>query len=245
MLRDFRTRSSWPLMAGLLLAGAVYAPAQERRTNNRIDVEQYIIDAEISPANSTLAAKAAIRFSPVDDTVNSATFELNNALNVARVVDEQGNNIPTQRNQADSTIRLTFAQPLPKGKPVTLTFEYDGRLTGNEDSPVYGIKFAAIHQDFAYLMYPARWFPVSGYTTDRFAAEMHVTVPAGLYGDRHGHGLAHVGGRQDDVQLSSFRAPSFPGSIAVVKDAPTKVQSDGCHDIGLLPRRRKRRRRRR
>jgi hypothetical protein len=28
-------------------------------------------------------------------------------------------------------------------------------------------------------MYPARWFPVSGYTTDRFAAEMHITVPAG------------------------------------------------------------------
>ena len=28
-------------------------------------------------------------------------------------------------------------------------------------------------------MYPARWFPVSGYTTDRFAAEMHITVPTG------------------------------------------------------------------
>jgi hypothetical protein len=28
-------------------------------------------------------------------------------------------------------------------------------------------------------MYPGRWFPVSGYTTDRFAADMHVTVPAG------------------------------------------------------------------
>ncbi|MEI9975133.1 MAG: hypothetical protein WDO73_25620 [Ignavibacteriota bacterium] len=118
------------MTAALLLAGALQAPAQERRTNNRIDVEQYTIDAEIVPANSTLAAKAAIRFSPVDDTVTTATFELNNALNIARVLDEQGNNIPTQRNQADSTIRLTFAQPLPKGKPVTITFEYDGRLTG-------------------------------------------------------------------------------------------------------------------
>jgi len=57
-------------------------------------------------------------------------------------------------------------------------FFYDGRLTGQEDSP-------SMHQvrghpsDFAYLMYPARWFPVSGYTTDRFAADVRVTVPAG------------------------------------------------------------------
>ena len=76
-------------------------------------------------------------------------------------------------------MRLSFDQPLPKGKPVTVTFSYDGQLTGNEDSPVYGIKFAAIHTDYAFLMYPARWFPVNGYTTDRFSAEMRITVPAG------------------------------------------------------------------
>ena len=79
-------------------------------------------------------------------------------------------------------MRLNFDQPLPKGKPVNVTFNYDGRLTGNEDSPVYGIKFAAIHNDYAYLMYPARWFPVSGYTTDRYSAEMNITVATGYKG---------------------------------------------------------------
>ena len=29
-------------------------------------------------------------------------------------------------------------------------------------------------------MYPARWFPVSGYTTDRFAADTNITVPTGF-----------------------------------------------------------------
>jgi tetratricopeptide (TPR) repeat protein len=226
MLRDFRTRSAWPLTASLLLAGALTAPAQERRTNSRIDVEQYTIDAEIAPANSTLAVKAAIRFSPVDDTVSSATFELNNALNIARVLDEQGNNIPTQRNQADSTIRLTFGQPLPKGKPVTITFEYDGRLTGNEESPVYGIKFAAIHSDFAYLMYPGRWFPVSGYTTDRFGADIHVSVPTGYTAIGTGADNQATAGDKTIFNFKFSRA-SFPGSIAVVKDAPAKVQSAG------------------
>jgi hypothetical protein len=213
-------------VAGLLLfAGAQNAPAQERRTN-RIDVEQYTLDAEIAPANSTLAVKAAIRFSPVDDNIGSATFELNNALQIARVVDEQGRQIPTSRNQTDSTIRLTFDQGLPKGKPVTITFEYDGRLTGNEESPVYGIKFAAIHPDFAYLMYPARWFPVSGYTTDRFAAEMHISVPAGYTVVGSGMDSQQTAGDKTTFTFK-FSRSSFPGSIAVVKDAPAKVQSEG------------------
>src|SRR5450432_2705856 len=100
MYRDFRTRSAWPLLAGLLVfAGAHSAPAQERRTNNRTDVEQYTIDAEVTPDKSTLAVKAVIRLSPVDDNVTSATFELNNALNVSRVTDDQGKQIPTSRNQ--------------------------------------------------------------------------------------------------------------------------------------------------
>ncbi len=69
---------------------------------------------------------------------------------------------------------------MQKGKPSALTFIYDGKLTGQEESPVFGIKFAAIHPDFAYLMYPARWFPVNDYTTDRFSSDMKITVPDGL-----------------------------------------------------------------
>ena len=63
------------------------------------------------------------------------------------------------------TVHLNLPQTLQKGKPSALTFIYDGKLTGDEESPVFGIKFAAIHPDFAYLMYPARWFPVNDYTT--------------------------------------------------------------------------------
>ena len=227
MHRDFRTRSIWPILASLLIfAGVQSAPAQERRASARIDVEQYTIDAELTPNSSTLAVKAAIRFLPVDDNVGTATFELNNALNVSRVMDDQGKQIPASRNQTDSTVRLTFDHPLPKGKPVTITFEYDGRLTGNEESPVYGIKFAAIHPDLAYLMYPARWFPVNGYTTDRFAAEMHVSVPAGF--TVLGTGMdTHTTSGDKNVFNFKFARASFPGSIAVVKGQPAKVQAEG------------------
>ena len=156
MYRNLCVRAAAPLAAGLwLFAAAPGAPAQERRA--RIDVEQVAVDADISPATHAISAKAAVRFTPLDDAVSSAVFELNNALNVSRVLDEKGGQIPVSRSQQDFTVRLTFDPPLPKGQPATVTFFYDGKFTGQEDSPVYGLKFAAIQPDFAYLMYPSRW----------------------------------------------------------------------------------------
>ncbi len=217
----FRNRT----LAVLTLALAAYAAqAQDRRS--RIDVEQYTIDAEISPATQSLTAKASVRFMPLDDNITSAAFELNNALNVSRVVDDKGKQIPASRNQQDFTVRLNFEQPLVKGQPVNITFYYDGKLSGQEDSPVYGIKFAAIHPDFAYLMYPARWFPVSGYTTDRFAADLHVTVPMGYAVLGSGNDSKETVGDKTRYQIK-FDRPSFPGSIAIVKGQPARVSSEG------------------
>jgi tetratricopeptide (TPR) repeat protein len=221
MFRNLRISAAAAMAAGLL---AVAAPAQERRS--RIDVERYTIDAEITPEKQFIAVKASVRFTPLDDNVSSAAFELNNALNVSRVLDAQDRQIPASRNQQDSTVRLSFEQPLPKGQPVTITFFYDGRLTGQEDSPVSGIKFAAIHPDFAYLMYPARWFPVSGYTTDRFMADVRVTVPAGYTVLGSGIDSRQAAGDKNVFEFK-FEHPSFPGSIAVVKGDPVKVPSEG------------------
>src|SRR5215472_12660183 len=140
----FRNRTLAAAVAVIAFAAAGWS--QDRRT--RIDVEQYVIDAEVSPNTQSITAKVGVRFVPLDDNVTSASFELNNALNVSRVVDDKGKQIPASRNQQDFTVRLSFEQSLPKGQPVTITFYYDGKLTGQEDSPVYGIKFAAIHPDY-------------------------------------------------------------------------------------------------
>lgn len=212
------------LAAGLLCAGLVQA--QDRRPVSRIDVEQYAIDAEITPNTGTLEAKVGVRFVPVDDNVTSAVFELNNALNVSRVLDEQGRQIQASRSQQDFSIRLNFDTPLPKGRPVNVTFFYDGRLTGKEDSPVYGITFASIQPDLSFLLYPARWFPVSGYTTDRFAASLRLTVPTGYTAVASGSESKQASG---DKTIYDFKydRPSFPGSIALVKGQPARVQSEG------------------
>jgi len=98
---------------------ALLSPSTPRRPDRRarIDIEQYTIEADISPNTQSMTAKATVRFTAIDDNVTSAAFELNNALNVSRVVDASGKQIPASRNQQDFTIRLSFDQPLPKGQP--------------------------------------------------------------------------------------------------------------------------------
>jgi hypothetical protein len=226
MYREFRAFTG-ALAAGALLAIAAFpVAAQERRAGPQIDVQDYTIEAEISPESQSLSAKAVVRFVPLVDSLASATFELNNALNIARVLDGQGKQVAASRNQQDFSIRLAFDPVLAKGQPATVSFYYDGKLSGQEDSPVEGIRFAAIHPDFAFLLYPARWFPVSGYSTDRFAADMRITVPAGY--TVLGSGLDSHQAAGDKIQYEfKFEHPSFPGSIAVVKDQPKKVQAEG------------------
>ncbi|MBV8731479.1 MAG: peptidase M1 [Acidobacteriia bacterium] len=226
MFRNSCPRIRLPLVVGIagIFAGSCVF-AQDRR-GPRLDVDAYAVDVDVSPNTQTLNAKVTMRFVPLDDNFTSATFELNNALNVSRVVDDKGRQIPSSRNQQDFSVRLLFEPPLPKGQPETLTFYYDGHLTGQEDSPVYGIKFAAIHPDFAYFLYPSRWLPVSGYTTDRFAANMRVTVPAGYSVIASGAGVRTPVGDKIAYEYR-FERPSFPANFAVVKGNAVKVQSEG------------------
>ena len=192
----------------------------------RIDVESYVITADINPHTQALAANVQMKFVPLDNDISFISLELNNALNVSRIVDDTGRQIAASRSSQDQSVRVTFPAPLAKGKAATLTFTYDGRLTGEEESPVYGIKFAAIQNDFAYLMYPSRWFPINDYTIDRYTADLHITVPAGFR--VVAAGLEHAEKSGDKMVYSfQYNKPSFPGSIAVVHGDPERINSQG------------------
>jgi len=209
----------------LVLAVAGVALAQERRP--RIEVDSYLIEAEISPATQALAAKARVSFTPQDEGSTAAVFELNNALAVTQVEDAAGRSITHSRFTQDYSVRLNFPEPLPKGVPVTVTIHYEGRLTGREESPIFGIKFASIQNDYAFLLYPARWFPVSGYSADRFSAGLRITVPEGYRVLASGDGKAEPpsGGKQ--AFSFEYARASFPGSLAVVQGEPQRVLSEG------------------
>jgi hypothetical protein len=216
------SRTAVLVLAALAVATAAFP--QERR--NRIDVEHYAIAAEINPADHSLTAEAKVRFVPLDEDIFSVSFELNNALNVSKVIDDSGREVQTSRNRDDFSVRLSFGQALVKGKAVTLTFLYGGVFAGREESPVYGICFAAIHSDYSYLLYPARWFPVSGYTTDRYAADLRITVP-------EGHRVVSSGLEKVEPLAGKSRyifeiaRDGFPGSVGVVSGEPARISFEG------------------
>lgn len=217
------------LLAAAAWAGAaagVPALAQSSRTS-RIDVQDYAGDIRIDPMAQTLAATVTVRFVALD-AASSVSFELNNALALNKVTDDQDHELQASRTQQDMSVRLNLPQPVAKGQTGTLIFSYDGKLTGDEESPVFGIKFAAIHPDFAYLMYPARWFPVNDYTTDRFTADFKVTVPMGY--KVLGSGMQSAESAPDGMTSTrwKFTNASFPGSLAVVKsDSGNTITSGG------------------
>jgi len=74
-----------------------------------------------------------VRATPMEDNQSTATFELNNALGLARVVDGENRQIPVSRSQQEPTLKLSFPYTMSKGKPVTLNFTYDGKFTGQKN----------------------------------------------------------------------------------------------------------------
>ncbi|HEX4228652.1 MAG TPA: M1 family aminopeptidase [Bryobacteraceae bacterium] len=208
----------------LLFAFPISIWAQEN--SPRINIQKYTIDADIDPRTQSIAATVKVNFIPLDNT-NEATFELNNALTVSKVVDDSGTVLGSSRNAQDFTVHVSFPTTLPRGKATDVSFTYEGKLTGNEDSPVYGIKFAALHPDYSYLLYPARWFPVSGYTVDRFQAELRVTTPTGYRVLASGDMKEDQAGNDRTVYIFEYNQSSFPGSLAIVKGDGVKVSSQG------------------
>ena len=127
----------------------------------------------------------------------------------------------TARRRADGRRgdpRDARLRPLFRARPCSWTFEYEGTITGSEDGPIEGLKLAAIQEPISYLLYPARWFPTTGYLTDRFTAEMHIRVPQGMRVFASGsegasHPVTLSNGKPGDQFDFNWTKPGFPGTV--------------------------------
>jgi aminopeptidase N len=143
----------------------------------RLQVDDYQIDAQLQPITHKLTACAKVKFTALEDLA-TATFELNNALRVTKVTDEQGKELQAERVSQDNSVRIALPSGLAKGSSTTLSFDYEGTLQSADDSPVQGLKLAYVGNDISYLLYASRWFPVSNYGIDRFTSTISITAPA-------------------------------------------------------------------
>jgi tetratricopeptide (TPR) repeat protein len=197
----------------LLVASPLFAKRPERQT---LSVAGYTIDAELDPATHHIAAKVAVSFT-APANAELVSFGFHPALRVTKISDDAGKVLTGERS-ADGTIRITPATPFVQGKAVSWTFEYEGTITGSEDGPVEGLKLAAIQEPITYLLYPARWFPMTGYLTNRFTAEMHIRVPQGMRvfasGAQGGSNPVKLAnGKPGDQYDFNWNKPGFPGTV--------------------------------
>ncbi len=180
--RKFRTPPALLILFLLIAATTWAAPARPQ-----LEITGYVINADLFPADNRLAATAVVTFTALED-LTAPVFELNNGLQLSKVTDAAKKPLEAERVATNSTIRFTLATPIPKGTTATWTFEYGGTLKGAETSPVEGINFASVQDPISILLYPGRWFPMTGLYTNRFTAEMHIRVP----GDERVIGRARV-----------------------------------------------------
>jgi hypothetical protein len=212
-----RRRSVYLAMAGVLVAGLGLAGlARAQRERPALNITGYVIDAELDPATHHLAATAAVTFMPPANQ-DVVTFGFHPALKIEKITDESGKVLDGERT-ADGSVRVTPSASFSAGQPVTWTFTYDGVITGNEDGPIEGLKLAAIQEPISYLLYPARWFPTTGYMTDRFTAEMHIRVPQGMRVFASGstgapHTVTLADGKPGDEYDFKWDKPGFPGTV--------------------------------
>ncbi len=199
----------------LALPGSLPSLAQ-RPERPALDITGYVINAELLPATHHLRATAVVSFT-APPNLQVVTFGFHPALKLTKITDESGKLLDGER-MADGSIRVTPAAPFTAGQEVHWTFTYEGVITGSEDGPVEGLKLAAIQDPITYLLYPARWFPMTGYMTDRFTAEMHISVPQGMRVIASGasgpaHPVSLSDGKPGDQYDFKWTRPGFPGTV--------------------------------
>src|SRR3974390_2373829 len=162
----------------LILSLAHFSTTAFAGGRQRLQVENYVIQAIVTPQTHQLKAVAQVKFTAMDD-ISIATFQLHNGLRPTRVLDADGQVLSAERISQDSSVRVSLPSGLAKGASSTLIFEYEGAVQSADDSPVPGLKLAYVGDPITHLLYAGAWFPMVGYGVNRFTATIGISAPSG------------------------------------------------------------------
>jgi hypothetical protein len=189
----------------------------------------YDITASIDPATQTLTADAKVDFVALAPS-HVVQVELHPNLKVGTLKSSSGKIIGIDQDDQNPLIRrITLADLVLTGAHVTIDFQYSGPLVNEENSPVRGITLASIGPQGAYLLLPARWFPLTDYPSNRFTAVFNISVP---------QDFAVVGtGVASSPTTIPGPVPGLPApASAKPKSAIPMISADNTPiDIGLPP----------
>jgi aminopeptidase N len=139
--------------------------------------ENYDISATLDSNRQSITAIAKIDFRATEVS-SSIRVELHPNLVISDVKTADGKSIGFGRDSMNPLyVMATLPTPVAAGGHVTLTFAYSGFLANAENSPVPGVRAAVIGHEDAYLLLPARWFPLTNYPSNRYTATFRMNVP--------------------------------------------------------------------
>ncbi|HVB56946.1 MAG TPA: M1 family aminopeptidase [Candidatus Acidoferrales bacterium] len=165
------------LLAALALSAlaAASAPAQAPR-QFPFRATNYDVEAILHPEDQTISAQVKVDF-VATEVAKTVLVELHPDLRV-NSVKTGGQALSFER---DETFPLLLSVGLPStatpGKQVSLTFDYSGPISSEDDSPTRGVRFASVDKTSAYLLLPARWFPLTNYPSNRYTGTFKIVVP--------------------------------------------------------------------
>ena len=221
------TINRWPALLVLLLAAAGSAPAQAPPAFP-FRATHYDVEVMLHPNEQTISGLAKVDF-VADQVAKTLLVELHPDLRVTSVKTAEGQTLAFER---DNNSPLLLSVELPgtatPGKQITLSFEYSGPISSQEDSPSKGVRLASIDKTSAYLLLPARWFPLTNYPSNRYTATFRVIAPETF-------AVAGTGKADPPTKLPGIG--KAPGQVSYVFhcDQPAPVGSFVAGNLQLSP----------
>lgn len=183
-------RNNTILVSGLGLFLAIagsFSPghAQAKKSTSSmplIDVQNYKIEVALAPDSHELKTTTILTFKPVQAT-DHIVLEISENISVQKVLNSEGVELEFGQDQiGQGYLSVTFSKPLAAGSNTTIRIESQGgfdrdrysRMFARDESSAY------IGMEGTYLMYSAKWIPVSRFLVDRAATTVEVTVPLGM-----------------------------------------------------------------
>jgi aminopeptidase N len=205
-------RSSTKLTPALAVAAALLALATAARAQAPrsfpFRATDYQVEVLLHPDDQTISGQAKVEFI-AQQPARSVVVELHQDLRIDSILGPAGKPLSFERdNNYPLILTVGLSDVVAPGKTVSLTFNYTGPLSNEEDSPTRGVRFASVDKTGAYLLLPARWFPLTNYPTNRYTGTFKITVP---------DNFAVVGtGKADPPNLMPGIGKGAPGQASYV-----------------------------
>ena len=163
-------------LAVLVACSAAPLSAQTQRPPSFL-AQRYDVSATLDTIGQSISAVAKVDFR-ASEVSSNVRVELHPNLEVRDVKTADGRLLTFQRDSQNPLIVVvSLPTPVAAGGRFTLTFTYAGLLANEENSPVPGVRVASINKDNAYLLLPARWFPLTNFPSNRYTGIFRLNVP--------------------------------------------------------------------